>query len=294
MSLTTLVSVKNHLGIASTDTSQDARLLQFMGQASESIRSYCAQNLGWVISSITAGEAALLNVPAHGLQDGQTVNINRSQCTPSIDGGQIITVVDDDNFTVPVAVETGSAANIANAGYFARTYTEFYWGRNRREMILRQRPVQAVSALYYDPTGYFGQGNPSFDPTSTLLTDGIDYTLRIDNNDAVEKSKAGIVLKINGYWPGSTDRVRGLLGANPVDAPGNIKVIYTGGWSVLPAPIVYATNMLAGVMKRSATKGGVLQSETVDYYTYTLASANKGTELGDIKQSLSRYKAMQI
>lgn len=60
------------------------------------------------ITSSSIANPTNINATAHGLINGQSVVIaGHSGSTPSIDGEHIVTVVDADNFTIPVNVTTG-------------------------------------------------------------------------------------------------------------------------------------------------------------------------------------------
>ena len=67
------------------------------------------------ITAISDAAAAVVTIVGHGYVDGQTVVIASSDSTPVIDGSQVITLIDDDSFSVPVTTSvvgtTGTSTN---------------------------------------------------------------------------------------------------------------------------------------------------------------------------------------
>lgn len=68
----------------------------------------CAQlnRVSQDITAISVAASTVVTSTAHGLSTGNTIYIIGSNSTPSIDGQQTVTVVDANNFTVPVTVTT--------------------------------------------------------------------------------------------------------------------------------------------------------------------------------------------
>jgi hypothetical protein len=65
------------------------------------------------ITAISAAAAAVVTATAHGYSNGQTVNIIGTNSTPSIDGRRVVTVIDANNFSVPVTTSvTGTAGTV--------------------------------------------------------------------------------------------------------------------------------------------------------------------------------------
>lgn len=60
--------------------------------------------LGSAISSNTLANPSIVNTSEHGLVDGDVVYITGSNSTPSINGSQIVTVIDAYSFSIPVNV----------------------------------------------------------------------------------------------------------------------------------------------------------------------------------------------
>jgi hypothetical protein len=78
-------------------------------------------------SIITFGSPnTLISEVAHGLQDGRLVTISNSTSTPSINGDYVITRVDANNFTIPIATTVGGTCNwSANLTTFTQAQAAF-------------------------------------------------------------------------------------------------------------------------------------------------------------------------
>ena len=64
----------------------------------------CLIRLGKTITAISVADPTEITCANHGLTNGDTVYITNSNSTPSIDGEYSVTVVDDNAFTIPLAV----------------------------------------------------------------------------------------------------------------------------------------------------------------------------------------------
>lgn len=264
--LTTLDTLKTALGVSGS--SEDAALTQYLAEASALARTLSGQFIGGLISTATVANPTSITSIGHGLQTGDTIVISGSNSTPTIDGERVVTRTGRDTFTIPVEVTVAGTA-----GSYAKVVTEYYSGDGTDKLILRQRPVQAVGSVYVDADGYFGEGEDAF-PASTLLTAGSDYCLvRDQHTAAAEKSKVGMLLRIGGVWPDITRHARGLLSGERVSGRGNIKVTSTVGWANVPEPTQMAVHMLVGMMRATQGLGGAVRSLSLDYFSYTLATA---------------------
>jgi len=67
------------------------------------------------ITAISDAAAAVVTIVGHKYVDGQTVVIAGTDSTPVIDGSRVITLIDDDNFSVPVTTTVvGTAGTSTN------------------------------------------------------------------------------------------------------------------------------------------------------------------------------------
>jgi hypothetical protein len=290
MALTTRAALKIHLGIQAADTTQDAALDARIREASAAVRSFCGRWLGGAVQFISTGASPTITCLGHSLKTGDTVYFVHSNCSPTLDGQALaITVSDEDTFTVTPAAAVTTAGTSA---WLVRSVTEYLPGTGSRELLLRHCPVRSITSVYEDSGAYYGEASGAF-AASTLLTAGTDYCLARDNAAENEVSRSGVLLRIGGYWPRSTVRSEGMLAASAAPGLGNVKVTYLTGWAPIPADLRAATHSLAVQMMQGATVGGPLQSESLDYYSYQLATAAKGSPLGSVRQLLSqKYKEL--
>lgn len=290
MAWTTLAKVKNELNIASSDTSQDARLSQWITQAHWTLVKEITQETGNLIESISVANPAVVQSRGHGYLSGATVNIVGSNSTPSIDGPQTVTVIDEDTFSVPVQT-TGAGTR----GWIKRAFQgQYYSGDGTKFLALRQRPVLSIEELRYDANGYFGTGDGAFTDASTLFVAGKDYVLVVDD-DRFGFSERGHVARINSYWTKPNERIRGVLVSMPGNSLGNIKISYTAGYPTCPMDLQGAENQLVTIFKTLAGRGLPMTSESLDYYQYQLADqADAVKMLGGIYRTLANYKSWRI
>lgn len=159
---------------------------------------------------------------------------------------------------------------------------------------LRNTPVTFtnLTSIYYDVGANFGRGSGDFSST-TLLTEGTDYVLRVDQNDGVT-SLCGIVERINGTWAGRLTRERGHLAASTEPRRGHIKVTLSPGWSTVPADIALAANLLIIRVIQMGPRGYVLMNESYAGYSYGLNPPKSGDMLltPEILDLLLPYKRL--
>jgi hypothetical protein len=214
---------------------------------------------------------------------------------------------------LPILID---AADRAVKGFLKRdieehTYTEYYSGNGREDIILRNIPVSSIENLWYDPNGFFGQGPNAF-PSTGLMTQGTQYMLVLDRQpfglppsfDVV--SNCGIVKRIGvqgsgfmGAFPLQwvTGKLAGTRLLGWPTGRGNIKVEYTAGYSTIPDDLNYATASLVAWMVRNQTKGAPLQSENLGAYSYnimTVALQGNAPLVGETTRILTAYRSRPI
>lgn len=281
MSLTQVSALKEHLGIPTSDSSENTALTRWIREASALIRKYCGCYFGGVITSYTVANPTIVTAIGHSLKNGDTIVVSNSNGT-SIDGAQVITYLTPDTFSIPVNVTVAGTQ-----GFYARRLTEYYKGTGTPELVLLERPVQSITSIYEDDTGYYGQGSGAFAST-TLLTEGSDYALDLKN---AAISLSGIVVRLGGVWANVTARGAGLLGAEPLPGRGNLKVTYTAGYTEIPADITLAIHQMVAEIRVSGPVGGGLTGEHMDYYSYSRASAaEQALMLTSAKALLRSYR----
>ena len=164
----------------------------------------------------------------------------------------------------------------------------YYDGSGRPELLLRQTPVTAVSAVYLDGGGYYGQAAGAF-AASTLLTAGTDYIVKYDGSlGGSPASNTGILLRLGGGWDEDTS------GSVWPRGMGNIKVAYTAGYAAgsVPADLQSAVVQLACHLHFTGRTGGnPVQSESLGEYSVVIAQRMMSkAELMSVRQLLTRYR----
>ena len=169
--------------------------------------------------------------------------------------------------------------NYCGTSFESQLRTEYYQpdGWN---LLLRNRPVISVTSVYEDTNGFWNQSATPF-PAETLLTAGVDYALQEDAGELVATygyiSRSGIIRRLNRSWPRRYPRqlIPGWTTQNLSlpDYPsiGSVKVVYTSGYTTLPAAITQAVCFEVSAYKQRAKLGGAnLTSESLGEYSYSL------------------------
>ncbi len=139
--------------------------------------------------------------------------------------------------------------------------TQYYSGNATQKLPLKFRPVYPVPTNSVYPTisvtvdgnGYCGAGTNAF--TGNPLTYGVDYFVQLDSdydNDGIdEASRSGLLIRINDYWERPFVRQWNLLTPFLGSGNGNIKVVYSAGWTIdsLPAAFRLAGNLLVSKLR---------------------------------------------
>lgn len=182
------------------------------------------------------------------------------------------------------------------------TVTQFYDGNGALDIPLATPYVSAISAVYMDQQGAYGQNASGF-AAATLLTAGADYALVYDSH-VVPKGRSGLLRRLSGHsgavFPSDLvlARIGGLSYSRAPSWPcgyGNIKVNCTFGWpaSTMPADIKGIVAMAVNIFANSTKYGYPVQSEGLGDYNYSLA-ISRDAEFGSIRQQLSIYRDISI
>ena len=178
----------------------------------------------------------------------------------------------------------GAAANgLGDSGYYS--------GNGHRKLLLRQYPVQTITSIYLDPTGYFGTSSAPF-ASATLLTAGTDYSLVTDGclpGTSTKVSYEGSVERIGNVWPGVVSHTPGQINPKQVQHKGNIKIAYTAGYTTVPGDLIMAFYQMCAWVRSHASTGMAVQSEKYEEYAITLANGAVNS-VGTFQRTLARYK----
>ena len=179
------------------------------------------------------------------------------------------------------------AAEEAIRGYLNRTltqatYTEYFDGPGRPDLLLTHRPVQSITGIWVDPVGYYGQASGF--GSSTALVAGVDFA--VIRPEQSERSP-GIVRMLSSLWDGS-----GI--ANWPRGQGNVKVTYVAGYNPVPLDVQVATHMLCAQMLSQQEKGVALKSETLGEYQYEVLSKADDQNIATARRMLNRYREVCV
>lgn len=134
------------------------------------------------ISSISIANPTVITSTAHGLTSGNTINITGSDSTPSVDGNRVVTVLNANQFTVPV--------NVTVAG------TTGYWSLAADTFTLTFNTTENAS-------------------TGTVAISTADTPAQV-----VDETARSLVRVLNRY--ASNTFLYGYYISGPDDVPGNI------------------------------------------------------------------------
>lgn len=172
-------------------------------------------------------------------------------------------------------VEAGVQRFLLGRRLDSHTVIEYHDGPGRGTLILRQRPVTAITDVRVDAAGMGGQSANGFGATS-VWEQGVSWYAR---SLAEDESNPGELISGIG-WPLGT---------------GNIKVTYTAGYSVVPADVQLAVHQLVGRVREDNEHGRPVQSETLGSYSYSLLSAgDEGKEMTSARSALMKYRSIVI
>lgn len=169
--------------------------------------------------------------------------------------------------------------------------TEYYDGTGTQKLLLRNRPIPTPTAVqvWTTQSGYWGSVTDSFS-SADALTYGVDFAVRIDQPDG--SSRSGILLRIGNYWERPTIRSRGLLSPYLGEGNGNIKVTYTGGYTVdtLPSPFRLACVLLVSRLRYIFPLGVELGSEGYEERSISVITSEKTKLLALVMPLLRNYR----
>ncbi len=172
------------------------------------------------------------------------------------------------------------------------TYTEYLSGDNGPVLALAQRPVYSILSLYQDDTAYGGQAPNAFGP-ETLLTQGVDFFLDVDQPDG--GSRSGLLYRLGGVW------TRPFVTQPQNIAPGapypskNVKVVYTAGYAAIPGDLSLACNLLVARVRQMLPHGAAMTAESYSDYSYQLQAAVQAALMTpEVASVLARYRDLPI
>jgi hypothetical protein len=310
MLLSSVDEAKLALGIAAADTSRDALAVQLLQGASAAIEKYCNRVFGRAVydrpfngngmPDLPLQHRPVLTVPATGTVNGVLTNGSAVVTGLSSTAGILV------GMPVMVGAASGSQAAVANGAKVLSVDSASQVTLTAPCTLSGTLPLTFGLCVWVDVAGYYGDGTSPW-PVQTRLALGKEYSLLRDAADG--SSRSGVLRRLlggpTGYgfgaWPWSWPLVdrRGTLTARLAPSwpagYGNVRVAYTAGYAEVPEDIKMACNLLMASVNRMRRLGAPLQSESYEGYSYSLFMQLKaGTELGEARQVLSRYREVAL
>ncbi len=311
--LTTIANVRLIPGLNIPALASDEWLYNVVKAADTSIKKYCKQELE--IKAYTqyydgTGQVDLI-VRQRPLWSGTTsiaagsnnVSLPASTINVASTEGFHPGIQDDPNISIPAIGVQTSPTTFTTVTYTGTTATSFTGCSGGTGTMVTGNQVYSP-IVYFDPNGYYGTNVNSFNQ-QTQLTQGNNYSPFIDTE---RMSNRGLIRRVGGnvgaWWGGGYGSYSGTqqnssisklaasrLAGWPIGF-GNLKVVYTAGWTQdnIPADLSYACQALVAVMIRSQPMGALLQSEGLGAYNYSLLSYGDDPQMGDIRRILARYR----
>ncbi len=225
---------------------------------------------------------------------------------------KITSAAEDERIEELIRAAGAGAEKLCGRRFLRDSYVEYHHGSGRHALALRNRPVWGVSDVRVDEQGFSGQGVSPF-AADTALVAGTDYFVDYDGEDAgvsspsyttgymtaQPMSSSGLLYRVRSPWPRWPGwRERGLISADGAPpARGNVKIAYEGGYDELPADLAYALALTVQQMRLFLAQGGMMQSEKIGDYSYTLFNLallpRNGANpyvLATVNDALARYR----
>lgn len=181
-------------------------------------------------------------------------------------------------------------------GFDLKARTEYYDGTGTQNLLLRSRPVYTTPTVqvFADSNGNWGSTSGSFDTATTELVYGDDFALRLDPGEE-GRSRSGILVRLNAYWDKPSVRQRGLLSPFIGQANGNVKVVYTAGYTVdsLPAQLRMAANLLVARLNYVWPLGVELGSESYEERSLSIITSQKSALFVLVKPMIWSFRNLR-
>lgn len=186
---------------------------------------------------------------------------------------------------------------ICGRQFVRQTVTEYLDGNGLQAVALRETPVQSITSVYLDTAGYYGQGTGTPFASTTLLTAGSDYFLKIDNNSGT--SDCGLLYRTGKVWPANNNYVQynQIPRITPLNGPcfGCLKIIYSGGYSLIPEDLKMAVFQIVQDRKAAVGQGEKFTSESFESYGYSLGTPDSELmRIGSVGRTLNSYKRYPV
>ena len=174
-----------------------------------------------------------------------------------------------------------------------KTRTEYYDGTGTKNLLLRCRPVHTSPEpqAFEDLGGYWATASGAFAASTTQLTWGTDFTLRLDPGEN-GVSRSGILVRIGGVWDRPQARQQGLLSPFITEGNGNVKVVYLAGYTFdsLPSTFRLALAFLVTRLRYVFPLGVELNSDSYEERSISVVISEKTKLLALVKPLLWSHR----
>lgn len=197
----------------------------------------------------------------------------------------------DASLNLMVAEASDAVVRYLRQNIESQEYTAYLDALPSTELLLPQLPVQASGLQIW--VNWSANGDPSLFTSDDLLTNYTDYMLDTAPDDA-SVSHTGIVRLTGGAWWGVRGQRNGyVLASKIVPVRKAVKVVYTAGYTVVPASITMVVNLITAKLFTMRKLGQPLNSENLNGYGYSVQSSStaNGIIQGDpsIKAALKPF-----
>ena len=181
---------------------------------------------------------------------------------------------------------------INRPGLSFKSRTEYYNGTGTTNLLLRSRPVFLTPTIqvFVDDAAYYGSADDAFS-ADTALTFGEDFCMDLRNSDD-GTSKNGIMVRLGGVWELRPKRDVGMLSPYMGAPFGNIKIIYSGGYTVdsLPSTIRMACNLIVARLRAVFPLGMELGSEGYEERSIAIVTSERTKLLAVVAPMLNQFR----
>lgn len=176
-------------------------------------------------------------------------------------------------------------------GILYKSRTEYYDGTGTTRLLLRSRPAFTTPTIEvaHDANGFWGASSGAFTSTGSALTYGVDFALRVDQDDG--SSRSAVLVRMNGVWERKYGRQAGWLSPFVVRDTGSYRVTYSAGYTIdaLPALLRQAVMTLVARMRYLLPVGMELSSENYEERAITIATERKDYLMGLVRPMVVPY-----
>lgn len=181
----TLTEARLEIGLEEGDTTDDADLSRSIRQVVSRIRQRTERFIAWRTDSITQVNTDVhIRCIGHQLNTGETVRVENSDCTPSLDGVHIVSVLNEDTLVITgeTITEPGTRATLHPlwAADFVGLESNPIWIPQQYLPLLEITQVSVRTSL-----------------TEWEAVDATDYFQSTDDDQA----KAMSLTRTSGCWP---------------------------------------------------------------------------------------------